>query len=130
MVELIVLNIGLDAGIINEKIFAIMVLMALTTTFMASPLISYVYPPKYQIRAKPKDDLVLHKVSPISSHSQEDSKILVYLKDFDSIPYVSSMLMMYQKSLEPGKRLILYGLKTFTDLERSTDIMASTQVRF
>jgi hypothetical protein len=44
LVEIIVLNIGLDAGIIDIRVFTIMVVMALVTTFMTSPLVSLVYP--------------------------------------------------------------------------------------
>jgi len=40
LMELIVLNIGYDLGILSPEIFAIMVLMALSTTFMASPALS------------------------------------------------------------------------------------------
>jgi Kef-type K+ transport system membrane component KefB len=40
LVELIVLNIGLDLGILSPRIFAMLVLMALLTTFMAGPLLS------------------------------------------------------------------------------------------
>ena len=40
LVELIVLNLGYDLGILPPKIFGMMVLMALTTTFMAGPLLS------------------------------------------------------------------------------------------
>lgn len=40
LVELIVLNIGYDLGILSPQIFAMMVLMALTTTCMTSPLLS------------------------------------------------------------------------------------------
>jgi Kef-type K+ transport system membrane component KefB len=39
LVELIVLNIGLDLGIISPRLFAMLVLMALTTTFMATPVL-------------------------------------------------------------------------------------------
>ena len=42
LVELIVLNIGLDLGILSPRIFAMLVLMALVTTFMAGPLVSLV----------------------------------------------------------------------------------------
>jgi hypothetical protein len=38
--ELIVLNIGYDLGVLSPTIFTMMVLMALVTTFMTSPLIS------------------------------------------------------------------------------------------
>jgi Kef-type K+ transport system membrane component KefB len=40
LVELIVLNIGFDLGILSPKIFAMLVLMALITTFMTGPLLS------------------------------------------------------------------------------------------
>jgi Kef-type K+ transport system membrane component KefB len=48
LVELIILNIGLDLGILSQTLFSIMVLMALVTTFMASPLLSWIYPERYQ----------------------------------------------------------------------------------
>jgi Kef-type K+ transport system membrane component KefB/uncharacterized protein YdcH (DUF465 family) len=41
LMELIVLNIGYDLGILSTEIFSIMVLMALTTTFMAGPFLSF-----------------------------------------------------------------------------------------
>ena len=46
LMELMVLNIGYDLGILSPEIFAIMVLMALFTTFMTGPtldLINYIF---------------------------------------------------------------------------------------
>jgi K+:H+ antiporter len=48
LVELVVLNIGYDLGILSGRIFAMMVLMALVTTFMTGPLLSLV-------RIRPKE---------------------------------------------------------------------------
>ena len=42
LMELIVLNIGYDLGILSQKIFAVMVIMALVTTFMTAPLLQLV----------------------------------------------------------------------------------------
>ena len=42
LVELIVLSIGYDLGILSARIFAMLVLMALVTTFMTGPLLSLV----------------------------------------------------------------------------------------
>jgi Kef-type K+ transport system membrane component KefB len=42
LMELIVLNIGYDLGILSQRIFAILVLMALVTTFMTAPLLEIV----------------------------------------------------------------------------------------
>jgi Kef-type K+ transport system membrane component KefB len=47
LMELIVLNIGLDLGVLSEEIFAMLVIMALITTFMTGPfldLINYFMP--------------------------------------------------------------------------------------
>jgi Kef-type K+ transport system membrane component KefB len=44
LVELILLNIGLEIGVISPAVFGIMVIMALLTTFMTSPLIEWIYP--------------------------------------------------------------------------------------
>jgi Kef-type K+ transport system membrane component KefB len=42
LVELVVLNIGYDLGILSARIFVMMVIMALATTFMTAPLLSLV----------------------------------------------------------------------------------------
>ncbi|HYW69896.1 MAG TPA: cation:proton antiporter [Pyrinomonadaceae bacterium] len=42
LIELVVLNIGYDLGILPDRIFAIMVLMALTTTCITAPLLSLI----------------------------------------------------------------------------------------
>jgi Kef-type K+ transport system membrane component KefB len=39
LMELIVLNIGLDLGVISPTLFAMLVLMALVTTLATSPLL-------------------------------------------------------------------------------------------
>ncbi len=44
LMELIILSIGLELGIISPALFAMMVLMALVTTFMTTPFFEWVYP--------------------------------------------------------------------------------------
>jgi Kef-type K+ transport system membrane component KefB len=43
LTELIIVNIGLSAGIIGAPLFSMLVLMAIVTTLMASPLFEWVY---------------------------------------------------------------------------------------
>jgi Kef-type K+ transport system membrane component KefB len=43
LMELIIINIGLQAGVIGPALFSMLVLMAIVTTLMASPLFEYVY---------------------------------------------------------------------------------------
>jgi Kef-type K+ transport system membrane component KefB len=46
LMELIVLNIGLDLGVISPKLFAMMVLMALATTVATAPILRLLLPDK------------------------------------------------------------------------------------
>ena len=46
LVELIILNIGLDLGVLSPALFSAMVLMALVTTFMTSPLLGWILRPR------------------------------------------------------------------------------------
>ena len=46
LMELIILNIGLQQGVITPTLFTIMVLMAVATTLMASPIFAWLYRPQ------------------------------------------------------------------------------------
>ena len=46
LTELIVLNIGLSLGVISPLLFTMLVIMALVTTIMTSPLLEWTYPKK------------------------------------------------------------------------------------
>lgn len=43
LVELVVLNIGLDLGVLSPTVFAMLVIMALVTTMLASPLLALLH---------------------------------------------------------------------------------------
>jgi len=43
LMELVLLNIGLDIGVISPALFAMLVLMAIVTTFMTSPALEWIY---------------------------------------------------------------------------------------
>jgi Kef-type K+ transport system membrane component KefB len=43
LMELVLLTIGLDIGVISPALFAMLVLMSLITTFMTSPILEWVY---------------------------------------------------------------------------------------
>jgi Kef-type K+ transport system membrane component KefB len=44
LTELIALNVGLQAGLINQRLFTVLVLMAIVTTLMTGPLLSAIRP--------------------------------------------------------------------------------------
>jgi Kef-type K+ transport system membrane component KefB len=44
LTEIVILTVGLQLGILDDRLFSMMVVMALVTTIMAGPLLSLVYP--------------------------------------------------------------------------------------
>jgi Kef-type K+ transport system membrane component KefB len=44
LMELVILNVGRDIGVISPALFSMMVFMALVTTFMTTPLLQCIYP--------------------------------------------------------------------------------------
>jgi Kef-type K+ transport system membrane component KefB len=44
LMELVILNIGRDLGVISEAVFAMMILMALITTSLTQPVLNLIYP--------------------------------------------------------------------------------------
>lgn len=54
LMELVVLNIGYDLGVINAELFAILVIMALASTFMTGPALSLIE----RVFRKPEQDMI------------------------------------------------------------------------
>ena len=63
LMELIILTVGLQLGVINQKVYGMMVLMAIVTTAMAAPLISLLLPP---VPKKAEDDKRYSVLIPIA----------------------------------------------------------------
>lgn len=101
LVELIVLNLGLAAGVINTSVFTVMVMMALITTCMTVPLISYVYPKSmYAPCAKPgqiSTDVVAYtSLPPLDGvDKKKDLKILVPVLSVASVRPILSLMRKF-----------------------------------
>lgn len=84
LTEIVILTIGRDLGIISPAMFTIMVLMALITTFMATPLLSLVYPRRvidwelYRDNAvgRPSPRADVHRVVVAIDGSESDRQLL------------------------------------------------------
>jgi len=75
LMELIVLNIGYDLGILSPEVFSMLVLMALVTTFMTAPaldVINYFFPDKEQTGAASR----LYKILILFGPSAKGRKLL------------------------------------------------------
>ncbi len=54
LVELVILNVGLEIGVISQELFTMMVLMALVTTCVTTPLLVWIHPPKETVLTSPR----------------------------------------------------------------------------
>ncbi|KAL2756486.1 hypothetical protein ACRALDRAFT_2028010 [Sodiomyces alcalophilus JCM 7366] len=117
LVELIVLNIGLQARILSTRTFTIFVVMALLTTFTTTPLVSFLYPPAYQkkLEAWKRGEIDWDTGAPLqpsngqgrddagenTSHAlSADRRIrsmLVYLR-LDNIPATLTLISLFGKT--------------------------------
>ncbi|PIA16804.1 hypothetical protein COEREDRAFT_80880 [Coemansia reversa NRRL 1564] len=111
LVELIVLNIGLDAGVINSKIFTMMVVKALVTTFVTSPAVMWLYPPKYQKRV---DEIHLNTEDADSLASRDNNmsagppvSLLMVLSRIQQVPAIMTLLgyLHHQPEISSSRRL-------------------------
>ncbi len=51
LMELIILRVGLELGVVTEEIFAMMVVMAIGTTCLTTPLLAVIYPRRLFVQA-------------------------------------------------------------------------------
>ncbi|SFB15628.1 transporter, CPA2 family [Flavobacterium swingsii] len=81
LMELVVLNIGYDLGVLNSEIFTMLVIMALVTTFMTGPaldLINYVFKSKEVLTPEEEIETNKYKIL-ISFGNYEKGKSLLRL---------------------------------------------------
>ncbi|QIW97812.1 hypothetical protein AMS68_003330 [Peltaster fructicola] len=107
LVELIVLNIGLQAKILSTRTFTIFVVMALITTFATTPLTSWLYPPDYQrkLEAWKRGEIDWDTGKPTGEDSSTDAitveklqsrkvkTVLVYLR-LDNMPTLMALVSL------------------------------------
>ncbi|KAG6820502.1 hypothetical protein H0H93_016309 [Arthromyces matolae] len=79
LVELIVLNIGLSAGILDTRSFSMFVVHAVIVTFLTTPLTLFFYPEKYRTRDLVKTDSIENAITtrPTSGHETKTRFALV-----------------------------------------------------
>ncbi|PTT69249.1 MULTISPECIES: cation:proton antiporter [unclassified Chryseobacterium] len=84
LMELIVLNIGYDLGVLSPQIFAMMVIMALFTTFMTGPaldFINFLFKSKKDDEESPVND-AKYRVLLSFDHPESGSTLLKLAHDF------------------------------------------------
>lgn len=120
LVELIVLNIGLQARILSQRTFTIFVVMALVTTVATTPLTKWLYPPWYRKKLEQwkrgeidwdGNPLQPESTSQSGSLTQvQDAKIrrlLVYLR-LDSLPSLFTFIsLLGDERVRPQSRDVI-----------------------
>ena len=96
LMELVILTIGLDLGVISPALFAMMVLMALATTFMTTPLLEWIYPSRLLVG------------EPDVAGEDTDGPMTVVVPV--SLPSSGPALLRVARALAPPDRLRVYGL--------------------
>jgi len=89
LVELIVLNIGLQAGILDTRSFSMFVVHALVLTFMTTPLVVFFYPPKYRVHhhgVNPESEETATPPRPATDNDKFKTKFALVLDKFESLP--------------------------------------------
>jgi Kef-type K+ transport system membrane component KefB len=71
LMELVLLNIGLDLGVISPTLFTMLVLMALVTTFMTAPVLEWIY--FARVIPNSYGAAQVRKIEAISEHPKLDS---------------------------------------------------------
>ncbi|KAE9614095.1 putative cation/H+ exchanger, rossmann-like alpha/beta/alpha sandwich [Lupinus albus] len=117
LVELIVLNIGKDRKVLNDQTFAIMVLMAIFTTFITTPLVIAVYKPAKRMGKEDYNHKTIKR-----KNTDTQLRLLVCFHSTRNIP---SMLNLIEASRGIGKRegLRLYALHLMELTERPSAIL-------
>ncbi|PKA48884.1 Cation/H(+) antiporter 19 [Apostasia shenzhenica] len=115
LVELIVLNIGRDRKVLNDETFAILVLMALFTTFITTPIVVAVYKPAR--RSVPyKHRTILRKDNDVHS----ELRILACFHGSRNIPTLINLIESSRGTRRRG--LTVYAMHLMELSERSSAI--------
>ncbi|KAH9080283.1 Sodium/hydrogen exchanger family-domain-containing protein [Lactarius deliciosus] len=119
LIELIVLNVGLQAGILTRLVFSMFVLEALLLTFATTPTVSFLYPPHLRSRATatgpsfasvrdPKDDESGTKGRWPSTGHDEDGvwkrRFTVILDKIEHLPSMMAITQLLQPPTPPTYR--------------------------
>nr|XP_043630991.1 cation/H(+) antiporter 18-like [Erigeron canadensis] len=124
LVELIVLNIGKDRGVLNDETFAILVLMALLTTFITTPLVVAVYKPA----KAPSNSQYKHRTLHGRGSSTSPFRMLFC---FHSVRNIPTMINLIEVLRGTGKKevLLVHAMHLMELSERSSAILMVHKAR-
>lgn len=129
LMELVALNIGYDLGVLTDEMFAILVLMALLTTFMTGPALDFIN--RYFKPEKEAEDKGVPKKNKynilISFGNPNTGKILLRLAHILTKKSIDNSTIS-ALHLSPGNELNQFNLEeyereNFTDLDQESTLL-------
>ncbi|XP_043697434.1 cation/H(+) antiporter 18-like [Telopea speciosissima] len=124
LIELIVLNIGRQRQVLNEQTFTIMVLMALFTTFITTPLLVAVYKPAR--RATMND--YKHRTIERKKNSSTQFRILTCFHSSINIPTLINLIEV-SRGTDRQQGLCVYSMHLKELSERPSAILVVNKAR-
>ncbi|XP_038888187.1 cation/H(+) antiporter 18-like, partial [Benincasa hispida] len=123
LVELIVLNIGKDREVLNDQTFAILVLMAVITTFFTTPIVMAVYKPA---KRNSKSEYTYKTIERDDSNSE--LRILACFHSINNIPSILNLIEV-SRGMEGSSKLCVYAMHLMELTERSSAIVMVHRAR-
>ncbi|KAF9481959.1 hypothetical protein BDN70DRAFT_875579 [Pholiota conissans] len=128
LVELIVLNVGLSAGILSPQVFSMFVLEALVLTFMTTPLVTWLYPQHLRRRTAasgPNFDNVADEEGPERPRSPTrdgayKTRFTVVLDKLEHLPGMMALTKLIQPS-------VVLSIDSTNDRRQSTVVQSGHQ---
>jgi hypothetical protein len=97
LVELIVLNVGLSAGVLDTRIFSIFVVHALVLTFITTPLTVWIYPASVRRSDSGKQDGIEQgRDLPASAAGELKSRFTIVLDKLEQLPSAMTITQLLQ----------------------------------
>uniref|UniRef100_A0A7N0RHS9 Cation/H+ exchanger domain-containing protein n=1 Tax=Kalanchoe fedtschenkoi TaxID=63787 RepID=A0A7N0RHS9_KALFE len=130
LVELIVLNIGKEKKVLNDEAFAILVLMALFTTFITTPSVMAVYKPARRGNNVPRERRKLRDVndgSVSSPNAKDELRLLACAHGPGNVPSLISFIESTRSTTKAKLKLYVMHLVELT--ERTSSIMMVQKFR-
>ncbi|KAL6619673.1 hypothetical protein ACP70R_034812 [Stipagrostis hirtigluma subsp. patula] len=139
LVELIVLNIGRERKVLNEETFAILVLMALVTTFITTPTVMAIYKPartggRRLHHRKLQGPSTSAPSSPSSATgaataNAKELRLLACIHGGHDVPAVINLIETIRGHTQPRRLVKLYILRLVELTERTSSILMARAAR-
>ncbi|XP_068306714.1 cation/H(+) antiporter 18-like [Pyrus communis] len=123
LVELIVLNIGRDRKVLNDQTFAIMVLMAIFTTFVTTPVVMAVYKPAKRKSISDYKYRTIERKDP-----NTELRVLICFHGTRNLPPMINLIEA-SRGTEKKERLCVYAMHLMELNERSSAILMVHKAR-